>query len=112
VIVYHVTRSEYADEIDRDGFEDNTGKFLTERSHAGVWVSSVPLVIECGLEDPIVFEIDLPDAALSDREFVEDGANHREWLVLASDLNAAKRRRVEWPEILDQIDARAAHWIA
>jgi hypothetical protein len=106
VIVYHVTRAKYADSIDRDGFEDRTGRYLTSREHTGVFVSDLPLVIESGLEDPIVFEIDLPDADLAGREFIEDGSNHREWLVPAAALNAAHRRQVGWPECLDDIEAR------
>jgi hypothetical protein len=106
MIVYHVTRAQDADAIDRDGFEANVGTFLTETVHTGVWVSDLPLVIEAGFEDPIVFEINLPDVALVGCEWEEDGANHREWLVPAPIVNTGARRRVEWPECLNDIEAR------
>lgn len=106
MIVYHVTRLESADAIERDGFEDYTGTFLTERVHSGVWMSDVPLVIESGFENPIVFEIDIPDAALVGCEWIEARSNHREWLVPAPVVNRGRRQRVEWPECLDDIEAR------
>jgi hypothetical protein len=94
MIVFHVARLDAAEAIDRNGFEDGTGTFLTEQQFSGVWVSDRPLVDQSGIDNPVVFEIDVADSALSDMEWIEEGKGYREWLVPAAVLNSALRRRV------------------
>ncbi len=52
MIVYHVTRPEYADSIERDGFRDSTGAFMTENEYIGVWVSDIPMTPDVPWVDP------------------------------------------------------------
>ncbi|HEY2781086.1 MAG TPA: hypothetical protein VGI90_09920 [Steroidobacteraceae bacterium] len=108
MIVYHVTHPSAADAIDTEGFRDGSGTYMTSTQLSGVFVSDVPLVIESGLEDPVVFAIDLAEIHLVGCGLLEEGKNYREWIVPAARINAAGRRRVEWPECLDDIEALRA----
>lgn len=94
--VYHCTSVTAAAAIERDGFQDRTGHYLTEAEHSGVWVSDGPLSENEGVDDPsVVFEIDLDELAVQDFEWIEEGKPYREWLIPAAMLNPAPRRRVE-----------------
>ena len=92
MIVYHVTNPTAAAAIEREGFKDNTGHYMTEAEFTGVWVSDVPL--DEDHRDRVVFEIDVPTETLSEWEWVPDLPNYyREWLVPAAVLNCRPRVR-------------------
>ncbi|MGS0685439.1 hypothetical protein ACVBEQ_09875 [Nakamurella sp. GG22] len=95
-MVYHRAGSdEAADDIDRDGFRDGTGNYLTENSYTGVWVADLPLDPNDygeGEWDAPVFEMDVDEPAIADYEWIEDGKPYREWLVPAPVVNGWPRR--------------------
>jgi hypothetical protein len=80
---------------------------MTENEYTCVWVSDIPMTPDVTWADPVTFEIDLPNAVLVWHEWIEEGTNHREWLVPAAKVNIGIRRRVKWPECLyDRLSAR------
>jgi hypothetical protein len=90
MILYHVTSSESAAAIKRDGFRDTGGSFMTESEHRGVehhgvWLSDRPLDANEGT----VIAVDLPlsMAALDQYEWKEEGKGYREWLIPAAVIN-------------------------
>ncbi len=92
--VYHLTRAEYAAAIVRRGFRDGTGPFLTARQHNGVWVSDRALGIEAPLKlhKCACFEVDIPEALIKPREWIENERAYREFLIPAAVLNGFPRR--------------------
>jgi hypothetical protein len=92
--VFHVTSKQAAAEIDRLGFRDSAGTFLTDQNFTGVFVSDEPLDVQSGMEQSVTYEIDLGDCDLSSMEWLEEGKPYREWLIPAAVLNRARRRRL------------------
>jgi hypothetical protein len=87
VRVYHSTSRETAEAIERDGFRDGTGTYLTSEKFTGVWVSDRPLdENEGGMAEALLI-VEVPDAELEPYEWVEEGKPYREWLVPAELLN-------------------------
>ena len=72
------------------GFIDATGTYFTDQEFSGVWVSDVPLDANEGACGDDLFEItlDVPEAAIADYEWVEEGKPYREWLMPAAVLNS------------------------
>jgi hypothetical protein len=97
--VYHLTSAEGGDSIEASGFRDSTGTFMTSSEHKGVWVSDQPLVLLCGFDDPVCFEIEVPEETLAAHEWIEEGKGYREFLVLAAVLNQLPRRRLSEDEL-------------
>lgn len=93
--VYHVTGADAAGSIEAHGFRDSHGTYLTDSEHIGAWVSDSPLTVQSGIEDPVVFEIDVPMEVIAEFEWIEEGKGYREWLVPAVVLNSYPRRRVD-----------------
>ena len=100
--VYHRAGSDQAAEsIDRVGFQDGTGNYLTSTLHTGVWVADTPLDPNDyghGQWDAPVVEMDVAELAIANFEWIEDGKPYREWLVPAADLNRCPRRRLSIDE--------------
>jgi hypothetical protein len=75
----------------RGGFKDGKGNYLTDREWLDVWLSDQPLGYNEGLplDAEVVFEVelDLPQGAISDYEWVEEGKPYREWLMPAALVN-------------------------
>jgi hypothetical protein len=98
--LYHRTSRECAESILKEGFRDGTGKYLTEQTHAGVWLSVEPLDAgEGGLyggDDTrlLAVDIDLSEFELTTYEWVEEGKDYREFLIPASILNSRSRSRI------------------
>jgi hypothetical protein len=90
VIVYHRTTRKNAEAIAKEGFKDATGTYLTNHEFSGVWVSNVPLDANDGAWGDVVFEItlDVPEGAIADYEWLEEGKPYREWLMPAALINA------------------------
>jgi len=87
VCVYHRTAAESAKAILRDGFKDATGYYLTDREHAGVWLSDRPLDANEDVNADTLLEVLIDPDSLADYEWVEEGKPYREWLVPAVILN-------------------------
>jgi len=90
MILYHRTTRENAEAIKSGGFRDTTGSYFTDREFSGVWLSNVPLDLNDGAAGDVLFEItlELPDTAIAEYEWVEEGKPYREWLMPAALLNA------------------------
>jgi hypothetical protein len=75
MIFYHTTNPKAAEAIERDGFRDNTGFYMTDQEFTGVWVADIPLeeLGPCG--DMAVFESDSQSETLSEWEWVEERQN-------------------------------------
>ena len=99
MILYHRTTAANAEQILRDGFRDGVGSFGTTREHSGVWLSNVPLDINEGAEGDTLIRVELPEQAIADYEWIEDGKPYREWLIPAQLINKqAKASIVEEDE--------------
>jgi hypothetical protein len=90
VILYHRTTRKNADAILKCGFKDGSGTYLTDRRWSGVWLSNIPLDCNEGAVGEILLEIrlDLPESAIADYEWIEEGKSYREWLIPAALLNS------------------------
>jgi hypothetical protein len=89
MILYHRTSRENAESIAKDGFRDATGTYFTNQEFSGVWVSDLPLDQNEGAWGDVLLEITLnvPESAIADYEWVEEGKPYREWLVPAALIN-------------------------
>jgi len=87
MLYYHRTTRERARSILKKGFKDGSGKFLTDRTWKGVWVSNRPLDSNEGAEGDVLLEIRIPESAVIPFEWVEEGKPYREFLVPARILN-------------------------
>ena len=79
-----MTSKAKAEAILNDGFRDASKQYLTGQEWAGVWVSDAPFWQDEGMT---LFAIEVPDDAISELEWVEEGKSYREWLVPAALLN-------------------------
>jgi hypothetical protein len=62
--VYH--RTDQADAIERDGFRDGEGTYMTTNVYRGVWVSAPwPLDENEGACGDVVFELEIPESLSS-----------------------------------------------
>jgi hypothetical protein len=87
MILYHRTKAVSAKQILCDGFRDGVGKYLTNRVFSGVWLSNVPLDVNEGADGDTLLRLELPEDAIADFEWIEDGKPYREWLVPARLIN-------------------------
>jgi len=83
--LFHVTTSEVATLILRDGFRDGHACYMTATEHQGVWLSDHVLDANEGMWGDTVLAVKfaIPLAALADYEWIEEGKGYREWLVPA-----------------------------
>jgi len=92
--VYHVTSSEAADAIEREGFRDARGTIPGSAGFNGVWVADLPLdSTEVAKGADAFFIISIPESDIVDFEFVEEEKPYREWLIPADLLNRYPRVR-------------------
>jgi hypothetical protein len=85
---YHRTTAASAKKIMRSGFRDAVGYYGSNRQpHRGVWLSNVPLDIHEGADGDSLLRIELPEQAVADCEWIEEGKPYREWLVPAQRIN-------------------------
>jgi len=94
MILYHITSSENAAAIKRDGFRDTGGSYMTESEHRGVehrgvWLFDRPLDANEGAWGDTAIAVDLPlsEADLDQYEWKEEGKVYREWLIPAAIIN-------------------------
>ena len=87
VVYFHRTTVEAAEAIQRGGFRDGTGRYMTAEVHCGVWLSDRPLDVNEGADGDVLLSVTLPDDLdLSAFEWVQD-VGYREWLVPAAIIN-------------------------
>jgi len=99
--VYHATSSEIGDLIEKGGFRDATGTYLTANEYTGVWISDSPMddgdgIPGCSME--CYFEITILEEVIAEYEWVEEFKSYREWLVPADLLNQYPRKRRQYAE--------------
>jgi hypothetical protein len=99
MILYHITSSENAAAIKRDGC-DTGGSYMTESEHRGVehrgvWLFDRPLDANEGAWEDTAIAVDLPlsEADLDQYEWKEEGKVYREWLIPAAIIN-----KYWWPK--------------
>jgi hypothetical protein len=85
MILYHRTTAANAEQIQRDGFA---------LEHSGVWLSNMPRDINEGAYGDVLLKVDLPEQAIADYEWIEEGKPYREWLVPAQLINAQAKPSV------------------
>jgi hypothetical protein len=89
---------EEAERVVNAGFENHSGRYLTEQEWEGVWVSDAPLDCNEGVSNGatvlIEIELALPESDITDYEWVEEGKPYREWLLPAELINAHAKARV------------------
>lgn len=68
---YHRTTQDAATAILRDGFHDAEGTYMTTTMRRGVWLSDQPLTVNEGAWGEVVIEVDLPEDAFAEYEWVE-----------------------------------------
>jgi hypothetical protein len=111
VLVYH--RTDHADAIEREGFRDAEGRYLTSRLYRGVWVSAEwPLDENEGADGDVALELAIPDELFDEYEWVEEAKTYREALIPARELNRhrATLRRLTDDEIGALTLARFDYW--
>jgi hypothetical protein len=97
MVLYHVTDPEAAGLIERDGFRDGEGSYLTQEPWEGVWLSDRPRVSQ--VKEPAVFVLDVPDGLVGEYEWVEEGSGYREFLIPAEVVNGyGSRRLLDWSD--------------
>jgi hypothetical protein len=101
-IFYHRTNSDNAREIIDSGFRNSSGYFLSNRIWTGVWLSSIPIDSEAGVEDDalLMVKLEMDEPQLSRWEWTAEGRSFREWLLPAAMIN-----RCATIEVVDQMNA-------
>ncbi len=84
---FHITSNANAEAILKEGFRDAPGYCLTDQQHTGVWVSDEPFD-GYDADAKTLFTIEIPEDAISEFEWVEEGKSIREWLIPAALLNS------------------------
>jgi len=91
---YHATSGLAAEKIEKFGFKDGTGSYMTDQSHTGVWIADRPLDENDGAISEALFEIEIDEADIAGFEWIEEGKAFREFLVPAAILNRHPRQRL------------------
>jgi hypothetical protein len=83
--LFHVTNERNAAAILRDGFRDDAGRYLTDQTFSGVWLSDQPLDANEGAWGDVILAVkfSVPLSALDKWEWIEEGKPFREWLIPA-----------------------------
>jgi hypothetical protein len=83
--LFHPTM--HAAEILRDGFGEDTGTYVTERDHSGVWLFDRPVDKTMGGgKDAVMLELEVPEAIALPFE-VDANRPYRLFLIPAAILN-------------------------
>jgi hypothetical protein len=93
--LYHRTTVGNAEKILSGGFVDREGKYMTNLTHRGVWLSDRPLDGET-VDFDTLLEVDLclSIAHLTEYEWANQGYPYREFLIPASIVNAKGKMRL------------------
>ena len=85
--LFHITPNENAEAILKDGFRDGKGHYLTDQEWTGVWVSTEPFD-GFDASTNTLFAIEIPEDAISEFEWVQQGMRLREFLAPAALINS------------------------
>ena len=99
--VFHTTTDAAAAAIERDGFRDGVGSYLTVNEYRGVWLGDLPMDPNEGASGDVLFVLDIPEQVLKPFEWIEEGKPYREFLVPADTVNEYPRTRCDLWEYLD-----------
>ena len=89
--VFHRTNSNAATKIDRGGYADAEGGYLTSKRWRGVWVSDADLAEP---RHDVLYAVEAPETVIEPYEWIEEGKPYREFLVPADVLNQYPRERI------------------
>jgi hypothetical protein len=83
-ILFHVTSEGAAVAILREGFQDGTGTYMTDRDFSGVWLSDRPLDENESAWGDVVLMVrfSVPLTALADFEWIERASSTANGLCL------------------------------
>jgi hypothetical protein len=86
---YHVTTSDRARTILREGFRDNRDCYGTDQPRSGIWLADRPLDSNdtVSADTILAVSLDCELDALLDFEWVREGQSYREWLIPADFVN-------------------------
>jgi hypothetical protein len=89
---YHRTTAENGAAILREGFRDSEGTWGTLTLHRGVWVTlerpwDLLITGPPPGDDPALLIVEVPETAVAESEWIEEGKGYRELLVPAEVLN-------------------------
>jgi hypothetical protein len=83
--LFHPTM--HAAEILHDGFGENTGTYVTERDHSGVWLFDKPVDKTMGGgKEAVILELEIPEPVVLPFE-VDANRPYRQFLVPAALVN-------------------------
>jgi len=83
--LYH--RTSAANTILTRGFKDSSDAYRMNSCYRGVWVSDSPVDAHDATDGDEVLVIEIPESAIAEYEWVEEGVDYREWIVPAELLN-------------------------
>ena len=86
-VYFHRTSTGNADRILTGGFENGAGGYLTRNEYRGVWISTVPLDINDGLDGDTLLTIEISETEVAPFEWREAEKRYREFLVPSEILN-------------------------
>lgn len=88
-ILFHHTTQEDARAILDDGFRNDCGSYLSNRTWAGVWLSASPEVASLTTSGvSLAVKLAMTENELERWEWTGEGRQTREWLIPARVLNA------------------------
>lgn len=80
-------RTNAAEAILSGGFRDGEGRYMTDQTWRGVWLSDRPLDANEGAWGRYLLEIVIPEEIVAPFEWVDDEGTYREFLIPAEIVN-------------------------
>lgn len=95
--LYHITKKNNAQKIEKEGFKDAEGYYLTIHKYRGVWLSDSPLTYLMTSEDDRFFVVDIPEKIVKKYKWIEEHKGYREFLVPEDVVNKYFLNRRSFP---------------
>lgn len=76
-------RTPYGEAILKNGFQDGEAMYMTNTMFRGVWLSDRPLTSFEGFKRNDLLSLEIPDEALAELEWIEEGKPYRAQCLLA-----------------------------